>query len=154
MQNKKTLGILIGIVAVVLVAAALIGAWSLLNPKTEPPAPDAPTVTDPTGDTTDPTTESGKAFTVVVVHADGSQKTFQYRSEEEYVGTVLLEKGLIAGDEGQYGLYVKEVDGERAVYEENGAYWGFYIGEEYAPTGVDMTPIEEGAVYKLVYTKG
>jgi hypothetical protein len=90
---------------------------------------------------------------VVVVHADGSQKTFQYRSEAEYVGTVLLEKGLIAGDEGQFGLYIKEVDGEKAVYEEDNAYWGFFIGDEYAITGVDMTPIEEGTVYKLVYTK-
>ena len=141
MQNKKKIGLLIGVVAAVLVIAALIGAWFLLQPKTEAPKP------------TDPTAEPGKAFTVVVVHADGSEKTFQYRSEEEYVGTVLLEKGLISGDEGQYGLYIKEVDGEKAVYEEDNAYWGFFIGDEYAMTGVDMTPIEEGAVYKLVYTK-
>ena len=137
-MQKKTLLLIIGIV---LAVAALVGAWFLLNPPAEPAAP------------TDPTAEPGVAFTVVVVHSDGTEKTFSYRSEEEYVGTVLLEEGLISGENGQYGLYIKTVDGEKAVYEEDNAYWGFFIGDEYAPTGVDMTPITEGAVYKLVYTK-
>ena len=137
-MQKKTLLLIIGIV---LAVAALVGAWFLLNPPAEPAAP------------TDPTAEPGVAFTVVVVHSDGTEKTFSYRSEEEYVGTVLLEEGLISGENGQYGLYIKTVDGEKAVYEEDNAYWGFFIGEEYAATGVDMTPITEGAVYKLVYTK-
>ena len=137
-MQKKTLLLIIGIV---LAVAALVGAWFLLNPPAEPAAP------------TDPTAEPGVAFTVVVVHSDGTEKTFRYRSEEEYVGTVLLEEGLITGENGQYGLYIKTVDGEKAVYEEDNAYWGFFIGDEYAATGVDMTPITEGAVYKLVYTK-
>ena len=137
-MQKKTLFLIIGIV---LAVAALVGAWFLLTPPAEPAAP------------TDPTAEPGVAFTVVVVHSDGTEKTFSYRSEEEYVGTVLLEEGLISGENGQYGLYIKTVDGEKAVYEEDNAYWGFFIGDEYAATGVDMTPITEGAVYKLVYTK-
>ena len=137
-MQKKTLLLIIGIV---LAVAALVGAWFLLNPPAEPAAP------------TDPTAEPGVAFTVVVVHSDGTEKTFSYRSEEEYVGTVLLEEGLISGENDQYGLYIKTVDGEKAVYEEDSAYWGFFIGEEYAATGVDKTPITEGAVYRLVYTK-
>ncbi len=142
MQKKKILWIVIGVVAALLVAAVVMGAWHLLHPKAETPTP------------TDPTAEPGKAFTVEVIHGDGSKKTFQYRSEEEYLGTVLLAEGLISGDQGEYGLYIKVVDGEQAIYEEDNAYWGFFIGEEYASTGVDMTPITEGAVYKLVYTKG
>ena len=142
MQNKKTLWIIVGIVAVLLTVGLVLGAWFFLHPKAEPEKP------------ADPTGEPGKAFTVEVIHGDGSKKTFQYRSEEEYVGTVLLAEGLISGDMGQYGLYIKVVDGEQAIYEEDNAYWGFFIGEEYAATGVDMTPITEGAVYKLVYTKG
>ena len=67
------------------------------------------------------------------------------------MGVVLEKDGLITGEEGPYGMYIHEVDGERAVYEESGAYWSFYVGEEYAQTGIDLTPIEDGAAYKLVY---
>ncbi len=141
MQGKKKTKLIIGIVAALLVIAVVAGAWIYLQSRNKPAEPQIPT------------TQAGKAFTVVVVHADGSEKTFQYRSQEEYVGTVLLEKGLIEGDQGEFGLYIKIVDGEKAVYEEDNAYWSFYIGEEYATTGVDMTPITDGAVYKLVYTK-
>lgn len=98
-------------------------------------------------------TAGKKSFTVTVVHGDGTSKDFSYTSAEEFVGTVLLDEGLIAGEQGDYGLYIHEVDGERAVYEEDAAYWGFYVNGEYAMTGIDLTPIEDGAVYKLEYTK-
>ena len=93
-------------------------------------------------------------FTVIVVHADGSEKTFTYASTETYVGPVLEEDGLIKGNAGPYGLEITEVDGETAVYQTDGAYWAVYVGEEYALTGIDTTPITEGGVYKLVYTLG
>ena len=56
------------------------------------------------------------------------------------------------GNDGPYGLEITEVDGEKAVYTEDGAYWAVYVGEEYALSGIDTTPITEGGVYKLVYT--
>ena len=87
-----------------------------------------------------------------MVHGDGSTKDFKYTSDKEYVGEVLLEEGLVTGDMGDYGLYIKAVDGEKAVYEEDAAYWGIFVGEESAATGIDQIPIEDGAVYKLVYT--
>ena len=93
-----------------------------------------------------------KKFTVIVVHADGSEKTFEYESAEENVGPVLTEAGVIKGNDGPYGLEITEVDGEKAVYTEDGAYWAVYVGEEYALSGIDTTPITEGGVYKLVYT--
>ena len=46
------------------------------------------------------------------------------------------------------------VDGEDAVYEEDGAYWALYEGEEYAQQGVDATPATDGGRYGLVYTVG
>ena len=153
MQKKKTnrLGLVLGIIAVVLVMAALIGVYIHF---TAPPAPEPTPGGTTQNDGENETPETGTPFTVIVVHADGSEKTFEYRSEETYVGDVLVAEGLVKGEMGDYGLYIKEVDGEKAVWEENQAYWSFYIGEEYALTGVDMTPIEEGKVYKLVYTKG
>ena len=99
-------------------------------------------------------TAGQKDFSVEVVYEDGGKKTFTYTSDEAYVGTVLLREGLIEGEMGDYGLYIQKVDGVQAIYETDNAYWAFYVGGEYAANGIDLTPIENGAVYSLVYTVG
>lgn len=96
--------------------------------------------------------EGEKTFTVTVVHKDGTSKDFTYTTTEQYVGPVLVADGLIEGNDGPYGLEITKVDGEKAVYTEDNAYWAVYEGEEYAMQGIDQTPIVDGAVYKLVYT--
>lgn len=92
-----------------------------------------------------------KKFTVTVVHADGTSKDFSYETEEEFVGPVLIEAGLIEGEEGPYGLMISQVDGEK-IEDSNKAYWAIFEGEEYAMQGIDTTPVVDGQVYKLVYT--
>ncbi len=104
-----------------------------------------------TPDTTGAKAEE-KTFTVTVVYADSTSKDFTYTSSEEFVGTVLQAEGLIEGNDGPYGLEITTVDGVKAVYTEDGAYWAVYEGEEYAMQGIDTTPIKDGGVYKLVYT--
>ena len=99
--------------------------------------------------------DTGKAlasFTVVVVHSDGTEKTFTYETDEEFVGPVLQEAELIKGNDGPYGLEITHVDGEQAIYSEDNAYWAVYEGEEYALQGIDTTPVVDGKIYKLVYT--
>lgn len=98
--------------------------------------------------------EGEKSFTLVVVHGDGSQKEVSYTTQAAYLGEVLQAEGMIQGSEGPYGMMIESVDGEKAVYETDGAYWALYEGEEYAMQGIDKTPIVDGGVYKLVYTKG
>ena len=93
------------------------------------------------------------SFTVIVIHKDGTEKTFTYETNEKYVGPVLEADGLLKGNEGPYGMEITEVDGEKAVYSEDGAYWAVYEGEEYALQGIDTTPVKEGQVYKLVWTR-
>ena len=99
-------------------------------------------------------TAGRKTFTVEVVHKDASSKTFTYRTNEEYLGTVLMEEGLVVGEPGQFGLYIKSVDGETADFSVDNAYWALYEGDEYAMQGADTTPIEDGDRFKLVYTIG
>ena len=91
---------------------------------------------------------------MIVIHADGSEKTFTYETAEEFVGPVLEAADLIQGNMGQYGLEITHVDGEQAIYNTDKAYWAVYEGEEYAMQGIDTTPVVEGKTYKLVYTKG
>ncbi|MBQ8797629.1 MAG: hypothetical protein IJZ56_05500 [Oscillospiraceae bacterium] len=108
--------------------------------------------TDGTEDPNQPTGTGSKTFTVVVVHKDQSTKEYVYKTDEEFVGKVLQDHGLIQGNMGQYGLEITVVDGEKAVYAEDAAYWAIYEGEEYAMQGIDTTPVVDGRTYKLVYT--
>lgn len=100
-------------------------------------------------------TELGKGavtFTVEVVAEEQTVK-FTVHTDKDTVGAALLELGLIAGEEGQYGLYIKQVNGITADYDIDQTYWAFYINGEYAMTGADMTPVTDGATYKFERTK-
>ena len=96
--------------------------------------------------------EGGKTL-IVEVLAEDKKVTFTIHTDEDTVGEALLALGLLEGEEGPYGLYVKKVNGILADFDKNQSYWAFYINGEYAMTGVDGTEIEEGAIYKLAYTK-
>lgn len=130
MKNKKMIIIAAAVVAVI---ALLMGLYFATRPETA---------------------QGAKAFTVTVVHSDGGEKTFSYNTDLEFLGEVLLAEGLIAGEDGPYGMMISTVDGEDAIWEESGAYWALYVGEEYGTTGVDTTPVYDGSVFKLVYTLG
>lgn len=89
------------------------------------------------------------AFTLEVVDSEGARSLFNVKTNEKTVGAALLALDLIAGEDSQYGLYVKTVNGITADYDTDGSYWAFYIDGEYAQTGVDSTDIKAGATYTL-----
>lgn len=91
--------------------------------------------------------EGEKSFTVEVCHEDGTVRTVEVNTDKKTVGDALIEVGLIAGEDGPYGLMVHTVDGETHDSNTENKYWAFYINGEYAMTGVDRTDITEGAVY-------
>ena len=80
-----------------------------------------------------------KTITLTVVYADASTKDFTIKTNED---------NLIAGDESEWGLYVKTVDGVTADDSAH-QYWALYIGDDYASTGVDSTPVNDGDTFKL-----
>ena len=130
MKNKK---LFVALIALVAVAGVLLGVWMMNRPET---------------------TQGSKTYTVTVVHSDGNEKTFEYTTDEEYLGDALLAEGLIAGEDGPYGLTLLTVDGEDAVWETDSAYWALFIGGEYATTGVSDTPVGDGDSFTLEYTNG
>ena len=97
--------------------------------------------------------EGSKVFEFSVVDLEGKETWFEIHTDEEMVGAALLAVELIVGEEGPYGLYVKEVNGISADYDKDKTYWAFYVNDEYGTTGVDMTPIEEGNVYSFRVSK-
>ena len=130
MKNHSTQKLLSLVLVFVLIAAAALTGCS-----GKPAETTAPAVT--------------KTFTFLVTDPEGVDKTFEITTTAETVGDALIAEGLIAGEQGDYGLYVKTVNGLTLDYETDGMYWAFYINGEYAPTGVDMAPITEGETYQM-----
>ena len=93
-----------------------------------------------------------KTITVEVVHKNGETKTFTITTTAATLRGALDQENLVEGEEGQFGLYIKVVDGERADYDTDKAYWGVYKGDEYLMTGIESTKIADGDLYRLVYT--
>ncbi len=135
--------------SVALVLFVVMLAVSLVSCKDE----SEPNVWDGALYTEDTTLGTGdKTFTLQVEALDRTV-AFTVSTDADTVGDALLENGLIEGDEGQYGLYIKKVNGILADYDVNQRYWAFYINGEYAMTGVDSTEIKVGDEYSLVYEK-
>lgn len=97
--------------------------------------------------------EGNTEFTLTVTDKDGVESSFTIHTDKENVGDALTEIGIISGEEGDYGLYVKTVNGVTADYDVDQTYWAFYINGEYASTGVDSTPVTAGDTYSLKVEK-
>ena len=91
--------------------------------------------------------------TVTVVHGDGSSKDFTVKTDKEMLGEALTDEKLVDGEDGPYGLYIKTVDGETAD-DAKQEWWCLTKGGESVETGVDSTPVEDGAVYELTLMTG
>ena len=98
--------------------------------------------------------EGQNVFAFTVVDGESQETVFEIHTDKTVVGEALLELELIAGDMGDYGLYVKVVNGITADWDVDGTYWAFYIDGEYAMTGVDVTEIVAGSSYAFKVEKG
>ena len=97
--------------------------------------------------------EGQTQFAFTVVDKEGNETVFEVHTDKATVGDALLELGLIDGEESDYGLFVKSVNGITADYDVDQTYWAFYVNGEYAMSGVDTTAIEEGVVYSFKVEK-
>ena len=99
------------------------------------------------GETGSPVSGEARSFTFEVVYPDGKTESCTIQSEAATVGEALMELGLIEGEDGPYGLYVKNVNGVELDYDTHGMYWAFYVNGEYGMSGCELTEIEDGATY-------
>lgn len=130
MKNKK---MILAAVALVVVVALMAGVYFATKPATS---------------------KGAKAVTITVLHADGSEKVFECRTDAEYLDEVLLAEKIAEGDQTEYGLTIHTVDGEKADWNVNQSYWALIINGEYAMTGASSTPVVDGDAYRLEYTIG
>lgn len=137
MKDKKNKKIWIALAVFVVVIALLAGAYLMLKPKAQ---------------------EGSKSVTLTVVNKDGEKKEYQIKTDAEYLQEAMddaKEEGLTySGEDSEYGLMVDTVNGEKAVFEEDGAYWGFSVNGEYCNYGISEQPVADGDAFEIAYTVG
>ena len=167
MMNSNSIRKLLSVIGVLVLIAAMALNFTGCGSNSTPEAP--PAETAPSSAETGETTPSAAApsetaqdeqagntitFRLIVTDLEGTETPADITTDKEFVGEALLEQGIITGEMGPYGMYIKTVNGILADYDVDQTYWAFYVDGEYALSGVDTTPIEEGRVYSLVLTKG
>ena len=101
-----------------------------------------------------PETASGeKNISITVIHGDKTEKTFTYETDAEYLGEVLRSEGLASGEEGDYGLFITEVDGESAD-DSLQQWWCITKEGESVNTSADQTPLQDNDQYELTLQEG
>lgn len=131
-KKASTKKIIIAAVILILVIALMFVLYKTLMPKGQ---------------------EGAKEITVTVVHADESSKDFIYRTDAEYLGEVITQENLVTGEDGPYGMYITEADGETAD-DSKQQWWCLTKGGEQVNTSADQTPIADGDTFELTLTEG
>ena len=96
--------------------------------------------------------EFGKGSKTVVVEVVAGEQSIEFtiHTDKANLGDALLEHKLVEGEESQYGLYIKKVNGILADYDVDKTYWGLYKNGEMMMTGVSSTEFSGGEHYELV----
>ncbi len=124
---------IIGVVVVVLLAAVLGVMYFLFREKP---------------------VEGSKNITIEVVNSAAESTIYELTTDAEFLRQAMEEaEGLtFEGDETEYGLNISTVNGERADFTLDGAYWGFYVNGEYCNYGIDTQPVIDGDAFKIEYS--
>ena len=96
---------------------------------------------------------NGEKTLTIDVTAEEKTVTVTVNTDKDTLGEALIDCGLISGDQGPYGLYVKFVNGIEADYDKTQTYWGVTKNGESVMTGVDLEEITDGGKYEFTYTK-
>lgn len=96
--------------------------------------------------------EGDKTITVEVV-IDNNKLTFTLKTDGDTLGDALIDTKLVTGEQGEYGLFITHVNGVRADYNLDGAYWSINQNGKMLMSGADSTKILGGESFEIVYTK-
>ena len=132
-MSKKAKSILVA-VGVLLLAAAMIAAFFAFSKKP---------------------VEGSKTVAISITHKDGTEKKFTLHTDAKYLLDAIKEydEDLLQGEQAQYGLYIKTIDGY-TCNETAQEWWGYTKSGEYVETGVELSPIYDGDSYEFKLNVG
>jgi len=134
-------------IAIVIVIAALF----FLIPSDKQPVTDG--LWENALYTEDTSFGDGEKEVSVTVVAGENDVVLTLHSDKDNLGDALLEHGLVEGEDGPYGLYIKSVNGIVADYDIDKTYWSLSKEGDYMTTGVSETTFEDGDSFELTRLK-
>lgn len=131
--RKETKKIVIGVAVLAVLVILLGAAYAVFGPKA---------------------VKGAKTVTIEVIDNEQKSTFYTVNTDAEYLRQVMEEaEGLeFSGTESEYGIMLDTVNGLRADYNEDGAYWSIMVNGEYGMYGADSQPVADGETYQLVYT--
>lgn len=105
-----------------------------------------------------PATNAGqKDIQIEVTDSTGDTSEYELITDAEFLKQAMDELAAngsgftYSGSDGDYGIMIEVVNGERASYEQDGAYWALYVNGEYGQFGADAQPVTDGDIYLWKY---
>ena len=94
-----------------------------------------------------------KHIAITVVDGQQHATAFAITTDAAFLRGALEQQPLISGDQTDYGLFVKTVNGITAD-DTKQQWWCFTKGGASLMTGVDDTPIADGDAFEITLTTG
>ncbi|MBP3371402.1 MAG: DUF4430 domain-containing protein [Clostridia bacterium] len=132
MEKKTKKLLIIGIVILAVLVAAFAIIWGVTRPETS---------------------QGAKEVIVIVDYGNDTSDTFEIDTDAEFLREAIEEEVGLEGDESEFGLFIRAVNGV-AADESLQQWWCITKGGESVMSGVDTTPIEDGDQFELTLTTG
>lgn len=155
MKNSKKS--LISKTGIITICAGLLGGTVILAGCSGSQTSDQTTTAATTdASTSADTKKEEKKVKLQVVDKDGKTKEYDEETDSEFLRGVLDEISKDAdftysGTDSEFGIMIDTVNGQRADYTQDGAYWAIYVNDQYANFGADSQPVEDGDTFALKY---
>ena len=96
----------------------------------------------------DITLGDGEKTVSFTVEAEDKVITITLKTDKATLGEAMYEHGLVND-----ATFFDTLNGIKADWNKDQAYWGFYQGEEFMMVGINDTEIIGGESYRFVYSK-
>ncbi len=100
-----------------------------------------------------------KDIVIEVVGSNGKTTDYDLTTDADFLIQAMDELSAngsgfsYSGTDDKYGVMIKIINGEKADYDKDGAYWALYVNGEYGQYGADSQIVENGSTYSWTYEK-
>ena len=129
-SNKKIIGMILALVALIILFAMLFVTF-----RAKP-------------------VDGTKNITIEVIDNTATSILYEITTTADFLQEAIEEtEGLeVTGTDGEFGLMVDTVNGIRADFTLDGAYWSFNVNGDYCNYGISEQPILDGDKFQIIYT--